>query len=182
MKRKVLLLTICLLITHIMGVKAQTGTTFTAQTTEGWDMVFTVLDEDAKTCQVGYLDGSSGVAINWAVEGNVTIPGVVNGYTVVKIGRSSFENIQGMTSVVIPETVTFIDFAAFSSCIRLKAINLPASVSYIGEFALWGLSDLRTIVVAEGNTKYDSRNGCNAIIETETNYYLAVKRPKSLQV
>ena len=34
------------------------GSTFTAKTTEGIDMVFTILDESAKTCQVGYLDGS----------------------------------------------------------------------------------------------------------------------------
>ena len=33
------------------------GTNFTA-TVEGIDMVFTILDESAKTCQVGYLDGS----------------------------------------------------------------------------------------------------------------------------
>lgn len=39
MKRKVLFLTISLIIAPIMGIMAQT-TSFTAQTIEGWDMVF----------------------------------------------------------------------------------------------------------------------------------------------
>ena len=51
-----------------------------------------------------------------------------------------------MTSIVIPDSVTTIGSGAFSDC-----------------------SSLTGIVVEEENPRYDSRNNCNAIIETATN-------------
>jgi hypothetical protein len=51
-----------------------------------------------------------------------------------------------LTSISIPRSVTSIESSAFNSCIGLT-----------------------TIVVEEGNAKYDSRNNCNAIIETSSN-------------
>ena len=150
------------------------SSTFTAKTTEGWDMVFTVLDEGAKTCQVGYLDGSfDKPAIDRdAVEGTVTIPGLINGYTVVKIGKSAFDNAVKMSSVTIPESVTTIDDNAFGDCWGLTTFELPASVTTIGQGALSGFNNVTSISVAEGNPNYDSRNNCNAIIEKATNKLL----------
>ena len=43
----------------------------------------------------------------------------------------------------------------------------------IGDDASYGCSSLTSIIVAEGNAKYDSRNGCNAIIETGSNTLIA---------
>lgn len=43
----------------------------------------------------------------------------------------------------------------------------------IGEGAFFGCSGLTSIVVAKGNSKFDSRDNCNAIIETETNHLIA---------
>ena len=73
---------------------AEVGDTFTAKTAEDVEMVFTILDEDAKTCQVGYLDGSwDKPAVNRnVVNGAVTIPQTVNGYTVVKIRKVCVTN------------------------------------------------------------------------------------------
>ena len=50
----------------------------------------------------------------------------------------------------------------------LTSIEIPASVTSIGECAFNGCSGLETISVAAGNTVYDSRNDCNAIIEKAT--------------
>ena len=147
---------------------------FTAQTAEGIDLVFTVLDENAKTCQVGYLDGASyKTAVDKeSVEGSLTIPETVNGYTVVKIGRYALFNTYKMTSVTIPSTVTTIDDNSFYYCNSLTSFELPVSVTTIGNCALSGLNRVTSIKVADGNTKYDSRDGCNAIIETATNKLL----------
>ena len=147
---------------------------FTAKTTEDWDMVFTILDESAKTCQIGYIDGDwDKLAIDKnIVNGSVTIPETANGYTVVKIGKYAFGNIKGMTSINIPETVTSIDEYALYGCEGLSSLEISENVNIIGWNALSGLSGVTSIKVAEGNTIYDSRDNCNAIIETATNYLL----------
>jgi hypothetical protein len=69
---------------------AEVGDSFTAKTAESIDMVFTILDETEKTCQVGYLDGSyDKIAVdrNSVKNQEVTIPSIANGYTVVKMER-----------------------------------------------------------------------------------------------
>ena len=52
-------------------------------------------------------------------------------------------------------------------------MTIGNDVTSIGYDAFEGCSGLTSIVVQEGNTKYDSRNGCNAIIETSTNTLIA---------
>jgi len=52
--------------------------------------------------------------------------------------------------------------------VNLKSIHIPASVKNIGPQPLKGCSGLVSITVDEKNTCYDSREGCNAIIETKS--------------
>ncbi|MDD7654586.1 MAG: leucine-rich repeat domain-containing protein, partial [Sodaliphilus sp.] len=72
-------------------------------------------------------------------------------------------------SINIPESVTEIGNEAFWGCSALMSINIPESVTEIGEKAFDECQALTSIIVAEGNKVYDSRNNCNAIIETKTN-------------
>ena len=92
---------------------------------------------------------------------------VTIGNSVESIGSSAFRNCSGLTSVSIPNSVTSIGEWAFSGCSGLTSVTIPNSVTSIGEVALG--HGLTSIVVEEGNTVYDSRNNCNAIIETATN-------------
>ena len=55
----------------------------------------------------------------------------------------------------------------------VEELIIPDSVTQIGANAFSGCSSLQSIVVSEGNTIYDSRNNCNAIIETESNILVA---------
>ena len=77
------------------------------------------------------------------------------------------ENYKG--HYTIQEGVTSIGEEAFYKCSGLTSITIPNSVTIIGEDAFRGCSGLTSIIVESGNTTYDSRNGCNAIIETATN-------------
>lgn len=89
----------------------------------------------------------------------------------------------------IPESVEIIDAYAFNGCgslvavkfseglkridrwaflgTSIESIEIPASVTVINE-AFWGCSSLKEIKVKKGNRDYDSRKGCNAIIESAT--------------
>ena len=57
----------------------------------------------------------------------------------------------------------------YYNCSGLTSVTIGNSVTSIGERAFYGCSGLTTIVVESGNTVYDSRNNCNAIVESATN-------------
>ena len=78
--------------------------------------------------------------------------------------------ITGCINTVIPNTVTSIGGAAFCNCRGLTTIEIPNSVTSISQSAFSGCTELSSIIVAPDNPVYDSRNNCNAIIETQTNY------------
>jgi hypothetical protein len=73
-----------------------------------------------------------------------------------------------LQSIIIPNNVQTIAGAAFADC-GLSTISIPASVTSIGNYVFAGNSQLSTIVVDTNNPAYDSRNGCNAIINKSTN-------------
>ena len=98
---------------------------------------------------------------------SVTIP-----TSVITIGGEAFYECIGLTSVSISGPVTSIGDYAFTECIGLTSITIPQSVTSIGYAAFAGCSGLTSINVASGNTVYDSRDNCNAIIETATNRLL----------
>ena len=77
------------------------------------------------------------------------------------------------TRIVIKEGTTDILYAAFYSCSGLTAVEIPSTVVNIGEAAFADCPELTSITVASGNTVYDSRGNCNAIIETATNTLIA---------
>ena len=113
--------------------------------------------------------------------------------TVTTIGGGAFEGTT-LKSIVIPEGVTLIENEAFKDCKSLETVSLPnsleriypfafrnsnissisipAGVKYISEDVFDGCNNLSTITVSNGNTKYDSRDNCNALIETATNTIL----------
>jgi len=77
--------------------------------------------------------------------------------------------ITGCKNTVIPNSVTSIGNYAFAVCTGLTSISIPNSVTSIAKYAFIGCSDLESITVENGNANYDSRENCNALIETETN-------------
>ena len=95
---------------------------------------------------------------------DATIP---NSVTI--IGNHAFYNCSVLAGVTIPNSVTIIGNHAFHGCSALTSVAIPSSVTSLGIAVFSICSSLESITVAEGNTVYDSRGGCNAIIETATN-------------
>ena len=85
------------------------------------------------------------------------------------IKSNTNELIYGCKSSFIPDSVTKIGISAFDGCVGLKSINIPESVTSIGDYAFNYCSLLDRITVDDNNTVYDSRENCNAIIESDSN-------------
>lgn len=73
------------------------------------------------------------------------------------------------TNYTIKETTRLIADYAFSKCATLVSLVIPKSVRNVTRHAFSGQCSPSYIFVQEGNEMYDSRNNCNAIIETATN-------------
>lgn len=89
-----------------------------------------------------------------------------------EIDWKAFDGCKELTNVVIPNSVKCIKSWAIHSCTGLTRITIPDSVTEIDNLAFYGCTGLTSIIVSKGNKIFDSRNDCNAIIETKTNKLL----------
>ena len=89
--------------------------------------------------------------------------------SITNIGDSTFNNCDNLTSIKIPNSVTSIGNYAFSGCSSLTNIEIPSSVTKIESSSFSRCSGLTSIKVDDKNPIYNSKDNCNAIIETNTN-------------
>jgi hypothetical protein len=75
----------------------------------------------------------------------------------------------GCKNTSIPESIKTIGRDAFYLCWGLTDLFIPAHVTQLNNRAYGGCKNLKSIKVAEGNTNYDSRNECNALISKSDN-------------
>ena len=81
--------------------------------------------------------------------------------------------VMGCQNTIIPNSVTAIEENAFWGMTGLTSMHIPASVTSIGIQCLSDCSGLTSITVDDNNPNYDSRDNCNAIMETATNTLVA---------
>ena len=106
-------------------------------------------------------------------ETKLTILSNLGGYNVTSIGNYAFDYCRSFTNITIPDSITSIGEAAFSGCSSLTEITIPQGVTSIGEGAFSDCSNISKIEVDSNNKVYDSRDNCNAIVETVTNTLIA---------
>ena len=97
------------------------------------------------------------------------LSGVTLPNTLEEIGVGSFRECWSMTSINFPSSLTAIRTEAFAECKLLTTISIPASVRTISINAFQSCSGITSMVVDADNKVYDSRDNCNAIIETKSN-------------
>ena len=118
--------------------------------------------------------------------------------TLLFIGSCAFSNCKSLTTIEMPDTVLFLGGGAFRRCANLQSVTLSHKLTRIESFCLESCGNLtslviprsvtnledgafqsrfdeptnkrlHSIIVEDKNTKYDSRENCNAIIETKSN-------------
>ena len=108
-----------------------------------------------------------------AFDGCTSLTSVNIPNSVTYIGHGAFCGCTSLTGATIPNSVTYIGNCSFAECVNLTSVNIPNSVTYIGQEAFLRCTGLTEITVNSGNSVYDSRNYCNAIIETASNTLIA---------
>jgi len=123
----------------------------------------TTIDNDAFT-------NCSNLASIQVADGNTTFDSRDNSKAIIETATNTL--IRASNTTVIPSSVSSIGYRAFGGS-GITSITIPSTITSIEYMAFAQCKDLESISVESGNTKYDSRNNCNAIIETETNTLIA---------
>ena len=88
---------------------------------------------------------------------------------ITNITDDAFQFCDKLTSIRLSKNLKTIGSSAFWDCDGLTSLTIPASVTEIVYNAFRSCDKLTSIVVEKENTVYDSRENCNAIIQTSTN-------------
>ncbi|MBQ3593242.1 MAG: leucine-rich repeat domain-containing protein, partial [Clostridia bacterium] len=81
------------------------------------------------------------------VRGDLEIPSTLGGYPVVAIDYRAFMDMDEMTSVVMPDTITSIGVDAFYGCMKLESVTFSKNLNSIGEFAFYYCPNLNNVVI-----------------------------------
>lgn len=95
----------------------------------------------------GGVSGATAVAAS--TTGVLTIPSMLGGLPVTRIGDYAFEKCYSIKKVVIPNGVTDIGNYAFSKCWSLTSLELPVSVKSLGAYA-FDCAGLTTFEIPNG--------------------------------
>ncbi|MDI9401959.1 MAG: leucine-rich repeat protein [Limisphaerales bacterium] len=102
----------------------------------------------------------------------VTIPNIVEGCLVTRIGDHAFAGCSGLTSITIPDSATSIERGAFRGCASLTSVIIPNKVTFIGDHAFYGCSGLTNVYFKGDAPSIGGSHvfsGCKAL---ETIYYI----------
>ncbi|MEE0908073.1 MAG: leucine-rich repeat domain-containing protein, partial [Muribaculaceae bacterium] len=91
--------------------------------------------------------------------------------TIAEIGDGAFASCTQLTALDI--NVPTIGAEAFSYCSAIQTLTIGKDVASIGNLAFAHCGALNSIEVAAENAVYDSRESCNALVNTATNTILA---------
>ncbi len=99
--------------------------------------------------------------------GAVVVPDTIAGLPVRAIQVRAFMDKTAITSVTIPNSVTFIGRQAFSGCTRLTSVTIGNSVTRIEGNAFFGCTRLTRVAIGSSVTFIDRSvfDGCTGLLE-----------------
>lgn len=134
---------------------------------------------DAENCSLNAMQESKGLEFElsengtgYSVKGiggckdrDIVIPSMHGGKHVKDIGKNAFKDCSDITSIAIPNCVTWIDEGAFSGCTSLTSINIPDGVWRISREMFKSCSSLASINIPGSVTRIgmDAFEGCTGL-------------------
>lgn len=117
---------------------------------------------------------ASVIRIDKNAKGEITVPAKVDGVPVTEIhtaGAYEFvpDGCPNVTKITLPDSITGINYCAFSGFTKLEEISIPAGVEYIGWRAFENCSALRKITLPEGLEEIDEEAFLNCTSLEEFN-------------
>ena len=97
----------------------------------------------------------------------LNIPKWHEGKPVTGIGDKAFIGNKNITKVILPNSITYIDYGAFSKCTSLTEITIPDSVQRVGDEAFDNCSSAVSLKIGSGITSIGAYvfRGCSALTE-----------------
>ena len=121
---------------------------------------YNITDTTNKKVEVSTNTNFTGVA-------NIPQSVIYNGqnYTVTSIAYGAFMGCTGLTSVIIPNSVTIIDGFTFESCSSLTSVTIPNSITSIGYAAFNNCPSLNSINIPNSVTSigYAAFASCSSL-------------------
>ena len=81
------------------------------------------------------------------------IPDTIGGVPVVEVGVRAFGSCINLRSVELPDSVTVIESFAFDNCINLNSVKMPKNLENIESWAFWGCDNLNSIEIPDKTRK-----------------------------
>lgn len=133
-----------LVVAGLLCVATANAYDFKAENEDGVTIYYNVTNNNEAVVTSGYF-----ITNDARYTGDIVIPSAVSidgqMKSVVGIGISAFANCYGLTSIVIPNTITYIENSAFSGCSALDNVVLPYSINSLGNGVFYGCTNLKSI-------------------------------------
>ena len=110
-----------------------------------------------------------------------TLPGIIDGYKVVCIGKDAFKDCTLLTDIKILEETTDVGAGAFSGCTALTKIFIPSSMVSIGEGAFSECTNLTDVYYAgteEQRREIALESGNDTLLNAAWHYNYSYERPE----
>jgi hypothetical protein len=101
------------------------------------------INSDQLTCTITKYNGAGG---------DVTIPSMLDIYTVTVIGKEAFRDNLNLDNIIMPNGVTTIGNMAFRGCKNLSSITIPNSVTTIQDYAFLSAENLNNVTIPNSVT------------------------------
>ena len=111
--------------------------------------------------------------IGTCTDTDIVIPSKYEGLPVTNIYPYAFQN-QAITSVIIPDSVTYIDGYAFYNCTNLTSIVIGGSVTKIGNNAFYNCNKLTNVYYKGTEDEWDLHD---TNLSKATRYYYSETKP-----